>query len=123
MTPLALRLEEAGAEKLFADVVAAASHAGLDVVTVAKAWAEDRPAERLQCLDEWLRTLVRHALGSDPVNNSRRLSLPTSGTLPDIRHLIRLIDATRETRARLEGQSNAQMQLESLLVRMKGAWV
>lgn len=118
----ALRLEELGIRPLFDEIAAAVAGRPLDVVAAAARWAEDRPAERLRCLEQWLVGLVRHAFSSDPVNNSHRLALPTSGTLPDIRALIRLIDATREVLTRLEGQFNLQLMLEALLVRVKAAF-
>jgi len=116
------RLDEQGAEQLFVEVVRSAGGGALDVVAVAKAWADDRPAERLRCLDHWLVALARRAFGSDPVDDSHRFALPSSGRLPDIAALVRLIDATRDTLVRLDGQSNVQLMLDALLVRLKGAF-
>ena len=118
----ARRLDEQGVEKLFIEVAQSAGGGALDVVASGKQWADDRPAERLQCLDRWLVALARRTFGSDPVNNSHRFNLPSSGRLPDIADLIRLIDATRETLFRLDGQSNVQLMLEALLVRLKGTF-
>ncbi|MFO1377523.1 MAG: DNA polymerase III subunit [Steroidobacteraceae bacterium] len=118
----ALVLEEQGVRQLFDEVAATVAGRSLDVVAAAAHWVEDRPAERLRCLEQCLVALVRSAFGSDPVNNSHRFGLPTSGRLPDIRTLIHLIDATREALARLEGQLNLQLMLEALLVRVKSAF-
>jgi DNA polymerase-3 subunit delta' len=122
----ALRLASEGIEELYEEVVGTLGRGALDVVAVARRWSDDRAVERLGCLDDWLTTCARQAFRSDAVNNSRRAPLPSSVRLPDSAILVRLIHATRETRARVDGRSrisyNVQLLLEALLVRLQSAF-
>jgi len=122
----ALQLAANGVDALYEEVADTVGRGALDVVAVAKRWSDDRTVERLNCLDDWLLTCARQAFHSDAVNNSRRVHLPSSGTLPDIAALVRLIHSTRETRARVDGTSrvsyNVQLLLEALLVRLQSAF-
>lgn len=124
--PRALRLAGQEVDALYEEVAGTVGGGALDVVAVAKRWSDDHTVERLGCLDDWLCRCARQAFRSDAVNNSRRVHLPSSGRLPDSAVLVRLIHSTRETRARVDGTSrvsyNAQLLLESLLVRLQSAF-
>jgi DNA polymerase-3 subunit delta' len=115
----AAQLAEAGIERVYRDVENALLSGGIDATSMGQTWAKDRPADRLRCLEHCLAAVARQAVSSEPVNNSRRDSLPSSVRLPDSRSVVRLLDSVRETTGRIDGPLNAQLLFESLLVRVR----
>lgn len=115
----AAQLAETGIDRLYREVESLLVDGVSDATTIAQVWAKDRPSDRLRCLEHGLAAVARQAFSSEPVNNSCRVALPSSGRLPDSGSVVRLLDFVREAMGRINGPLNAQLLFESLLVRVR----
>lgn len=115
----ALQLAEAGIDRLYREVETVLVDGSLDATALGQSWSKDRPLDRLRCLEHCLAAVARQAFSGEPVNNSCRVALPSSGRLPDSGGVVRLLDLVREAMGRIDGPLNAQLLFESLLVRVR----
>ena len=117
---LAAEYADAGLENLdqqMHDALAAGVNGRMDVVGVARTWAENAPAARLFWLESWLTQSLKDAsLSSDLVNNNRLPWLRPPGLETKMRAGYRLLDQLRDARRLVGGSLNTQLLLEALLV-------
>ncbi|MEX1994897.1 MAG: hypothetical protein WD929_09550 [Steroidobacteraceae bacterium] len=117
---LALEYEAAGLDDLdreMQEALAAGDSGHMNVVGIARAWAEDAPAARLFWLESWLtRHLKEASLPSDLVNNNRLPWLRPPALETNIRAGYRLLDQLRDARQQVGGALNTQLLFEGLLV-------
>jgi DNA polymerase-3 subunit delta' len=117
---LAVDYAAAGLGDLDAEMNEALAHAGagrLDLVGLARAWADKAPGARLYWLESWLaRGLKQAGLSGELANNNRLPWLRGSGRDTKIRAGYRLLDELREARRLQGGALNTQLMFERLLV-------